>query len=241
MTRTAWWLALGLGACAPGRRGDAVGTAPPPVEPARAPSAEAPAPSRMAQPAPESATAQPAASAGAAEETLRLEGVVRLSPDTRAPPQKSFAGALFEAADGTVYVISYDADSPYHELRDQRVQVEAVRYTPIAQALLMPHLRVVAMKLAKPAPGPSLVEVGAERRIAGRFEERVFPEGSKLAGEKWLELVADDGARFSIQRLPAARPALGQPVTVTAHPVEPSPFVARPGGAYLWVLRIAPR
>jgi hypothetical protein len=172
------------------------------------------------------------------KETLRFEGMVRVPAESAAnQPGKKFRGAFLEQDDGTRWVLDYRVDSPFHALADRRVRVEGRRYEPPGQALIMPHLRVTSMKIAKLEGGPELVEVHGEEQLTGRFEKFTWEPGTKLAGETTVRFVVDGGGGFFIAH-GADAPPLGKPVTVHAYRVEPSPFVARPGGPYLWIMRI---
>jgi hypothetical protein len=87
-------------------------------------------------------------------------------------------------------------------------------------------------------PSASLYSVDAEREIEGRFEVVEGAEGTKSAGEKTTVFTGDDGTSYRLANSLSPEPAIGEHVVVSAHPVEPSRVVARPGGAYLWITHV---
>lgn len=172
------------------------------------------------------------------EGTMSLEGTVRVDRDEAdGTHRKRFLGALLEQDDGTTWVLTYRAESPFHELRDHRVRVEGTPYAPQHQALMARHLRVTSMKADPHESGVRVAQIFGEERLTGRFEEHTFPEGTKLAGERWIRFVDTGGTAFFLSH-GDGRPLLGETVTVVAHREKPSPFLALPGGPYLWILDI---
>lgn len=182
-------------------------------------------------------------SSGAQSGTTRFEAVVRVADAKQ--EGKPFRGAFVEQDDGTRWVITYRAESPFHDLRDHRVKVDGTPYEPAGQALTMRHLRVASLKLIETEPVrldqdlPD-VEVWGEERLTGQFEEYTWPAGTKLEGEKRVRFVDGDGTTYFLAHGDGSK-LLGKTVTLTAHRVEPSRHMARPGGPYLWVLEIEAR
>lgn len=168
------------------------------------------------------------------DEEQRFEAVVIAPRVNEKARGKTFAGAMVRQDDGSEWVVDYRPRSPFREMAGQRVLVEGSPYEPRDQALVKPHLRVRTMKVVKPTPEPSLVRVDGEEQLSGRFERHTFPEGTKLAGETMTRFVTDRGDVFWIAHGPTE--PLDQPLTLTAHRVEPSPFVTRVGGLYLWIV-----
>ncbi len=195
-----------------------------------------PAPS----PAPPSSSAAEASSAtDAAIGASSFEGTIRV-PDEEPPgKRKLFRGAWIERDGGERWVIDYAPDSPYRALRDRRVRVEGEIYEPKDQALVAKHFRVRSMLVVgKDATDAPLVRVGEQRHLLGLFSEITYPPRTKLAGEKETVFVDAGGANYHLAHMPEGRPALGARAAVEAYEVEPSPFVARVGGRYLWVLEV---
>lgn len=166
-------------------------------------------------------------------EERRFDAVVIAPQVTEKAHGKTFAGAMVRQDDGTEWVVDYSPRSPFREMDGQRVLVEGSPYEPRDQALVKPHLQVRTMKIIKPTLEPSLVRVDGEEKLSGHFERYTFPEGTKLAGKTMTRFVADRGDAFWIAHGPTE--PLDQPLTLTAHRVEPSPFVTRVGGPYLWI------
>ncbi|WP_096330863.1 hypothetical protein [Nannocystis exedens] len=172
---------------------------------------------------------------------LQFEAVVRVA-EPQSGDGEPFRGAFVEQDDGTRWVVTSRADSPFHELRDRRVTVEGTPYKPPGQTTAMKHLRVTVMKLVEVGAdnlleSPSLVEIHGEETLSGRFEMFTYPEGTKLAGEKMLVFVDERGTSYRLARV-SRTARRGKVVTVTGHRVEPTPFIARPGGPYLWIVDI---
>jgi hypothetical protein len=91
---------------------------------------------------------------------LRLEGIVRASRRDPSRQGKPFLGAQIECNDGTVWVITYEENSPFHAFADQHVVVLGEPYTPpTAEQHLMGrhggqklgHFHVSSIRLAEGA------------------------------------------------------------------------------------------
>jgi hypothetical protein len=167
-----------------------------------------------------------------------FEGIVRVAEDPKPGPGKKFRGAWIERDGGERWVIDYERESPFRELRDRRVRVEGETYAPEGQALVAKHFRVRSMELVTKDAGASLVRVGPRQRVKGQFGDMTWPAGTKLAGETMRVFVTEGGKSYFLARVPETTPAPGVTITVDAHEVEPSPFVTRPGGPYLWIRRV---
>jgi hypothetical protein len=138
-------------------------------------------------------------------------------------------------------VVSDEADPLLESFDGRRVDVVGEPLEPEGHALVAPHLQVRTLRLVNADPGARNVAIGAEVHLTGWFEEWTWPAGTKLAGEKTLRFVAVDGRSFFVAPLPA-QPPLGEPVTVRARAVEPSPFLGGvPGGDHLWVYEVRER
>lgn len=87
---------------------------------------------------------------------LRVEGVVRASRRNPNGQGKQFLGAAIECNDGTVWVISYEENSPFHAFADKHVVVSGEPYKPTGQHLTgwhggqtLGHLLVSSIQLAE--------------------------------------------------------------------------------------------
>lgn len=191
--------------------------------------------------APPSKGAEPTSAQQGAQGAMHFEAVVRVPKEETGPqPGKQFLGAMLVQDDGTEWVVTYRAESPFHKLRGERVVVDGAPYEPPGQALLKRHLRVSLLKVSKPSTDTSLVEIRGEEELTGQFKEIAFPKGTKLEGEVWVRFVDDGGTEFFLAH-GDGKPLLGKHVTVTGFRVEPSPYIARPGGPYLWVAEVKQR
>jgi len=111
----------------------------------------------------------------------------------------------------------------------------APRYSPEGQAIAATHFEVVSLRPLDTTV-PIDVALGEEKARSGRFVIYTWPEGTKLEGESATQFVADGGATYWLAARPGNLPPIGTTVTIRAREVEPSPFVSRPGGPYLWVV-----
>jgi len=164
-----------------------------------------------------------------------FEGVVRIAPDPAPGPGKKFRGAWIEREDGARWVIEYEAESPFRELRDRRVRVEGETYAPEGQALIGTHFRVRSMQIVGKDEEAPLVRIGERRRFRGRFGAKTWPAGTKLEGTTMRTFVDDADRSYFIAHVTEKDLPIDVPVTLDAHEVEPSPYIARPGGPYLWI------
>ncbi|WP_197041292.1 hypothetical protein [Chondromyces apiculatus] len=149
-----------------------------------------------------------------------------------------FRGVLLRRDDGSEWVIAEGAETPLHAMDGRRVRVEGMAYEPEGQALVLRHLRVAVLTIADLKEDAPYVEVRSEERLEGKFEPFTYPEGTKLAGERTILFIAAGGERFHVAHMPLKEREerlLGRALTVVGFRVEPSRFIARPGGPYLWI------
>ncbi|MCY1009770.1 hypothetical protein OV079_30250 [Nannocystis pusilla] len=197
---------------------------------------------------------QPRSSGRAASGLVELRAAVREQPPEKPvadeftatvrvdaePGDKKFQGVWLERDDGVRWVVAYRPEPWLAAFEGQRVQVTGAVYQPEGQAILAPHFRVETLRLAPGATTDApFVAVLAERRLAGTFQERVGGPGTKLEGERYLVFEADDGTAYLLANAPAGGDS-GRAATVKARVIEMSPYVARRGGPYLWVLDVEP-
>lgn len=165
---------------------------------------------------------------------VHLVGVLRIPKPERGNGKKIFSGVLIEPDGSPSWVASYESDGLWAAFDGRRVEIVGERYEPKDQALVAPHVRVKTLSLEHSDPNASMTRFGEEQTMQGKLVEYVWPEGTALAGEKWVRFVTTEGREFF---LASKRPAvpLDQPMTVRARIVEPSPYSARPGGEYVWI------
>jgi hypothetical protein len=90
------------------------------------------------------------------QKEIQLEGIVRASRRDPDGQGKQFLGAAIECSDGTVWVLTYQEDSPFHTFADRRVMVSGEPYKPTGQHLIgwqgarkVGHFRVANIRLAE--------------------------------------------------------------------------------------------
>lgn len=172
-------------------------------------------------------------------EVVSLSGTVRAVEEAPRGRGKRFIGVQLEADDGKRWVLCYGHDEVLESFDGKRVAVEGRSYVPQHQALVAPHVEVTRVAADRADTSLSHVSAGELVALEGAFEERVMPEGTKLAGEHILYFVAHDGRRFlALTRRPW--PALGAPTKAHVRTVEASPFTAHLGGPTVWVYRVEP-
>ncbi|GEM_PF-2342932 len=155
------------------------------------------------------------------------------------PGSKQFQGVWLEAESGERYLIDYRAQEWLRALEGRRVDVWGAVYEPSGQAIMATHFRVALLRVAEPTMEDWIIEIGARTRLRGSFTRYVWPAGTKLAGEGSTVFMDEGGVQHWLASVPEPGPPLDQPVVIDVVPVEPSNFVARPGGrAYLWVIEI---
>jgi hypothetical protein len=172
------------------------------------------------------------------DKNIRLEGVVHASRYGHGQG-KQFLGAAIECSDGTVWVISYDEQSPFHAFAGRQVVVSGEPYEPDPRSQLLigwrggrtlRHCRVSNMKLPDGTPNTELIEVGAGRHISGRFVR-----GKSGPEKSMMSFVDNEGVTFLVVNDPAGA-TVGPIVQVRAYPVRPSISIPGASGQYLWII-----
>jgi hypothetical protein len=176
----------------------------------------------------------PATNASSEHGTVHFFGVVKLPKPDLSHKGKIFSGVLIEADGGPTWVVSYEHDGLWEAFEGRRVEVTGERFVPQEQALVAAHVRVTKLSLERSDPTAKMTRFEEERTFDGKYFEYVWPEGTALAGEKWVRFVTNEGREFFLAHRPKDV-QLDQPTTVHARVCEPSIYAARPGGEYLWV------
>jgi hypothetical protein len=151
-------------------------------------------------------------------------------------PGKQFLGAVLECSDDTVWILDYGEQSPYHAFAGQPVVVEGEPYTPAGQRLIgwrgktLGHLRVSSMRIDDTASGATILDVGPERRLRGRFEPI-----SADPDRPGLIFMTADGETFHVVNDPAGS-TVSVDVEVSAYDVSLPPSPTSSGIAHLWVV-----
>lgn len=159
------------------------------------------------------------------------------------PGGKRFQGVWLVLSGGERLVVDYRATAWWMSFRGRKVRVTGEHWTPDprAQSIGAAHFRVHELSLIDPHQEPFAdpIGLGPERELDGQFEKYSWPEGTKLAGETVLVFRATAGPRYWLAATPDPTPVPEQPVRVRGRTVTPSPFAARPGGAYLWIRTVS--
>jgi len=214
---------LALTGCTPASPPAGSDPTPPPPAETKAEDAEPSAPTPLEPPvqAPEG-------------ETITLRAKVDIDDK---PGGKKFQGVWLVTEDGNRHVISYRADPWWTDFEGRTVDAVGRPYVPRGQAIMADHFRLEEMEVVDPTPEDPLIKITSERELDGKFIEVDWPKRSKLGGTKAWMFEAKDGTRYWLSDRPEKLPH-DEPVTITARIVEPSNFVARPGGPYLWVIEV---
>src|SRR5262245_46370626 len=102
---------------------------------------------------------------------IELEGIVRVSRYEPDSPGKQFLGATVESSDGTVWLITYEEQSPFLLFADCPVAARGEPYDPTGQrvsfrgATRTSHFRVSTMRLTAITPDTRYLEIGCEREL----------------------------------------------------------------------------
>jgi hypothetical protein len=85
---------------------------------------------------------------------VRLEGILRAYRRDSRFEDKPFLGAEIECKDGTLWIITYEEDSPFHRFADRQVVVSGEPYEPTGQHLIsdggkLGHFHVSSIRLAE--------------------------------------------------------------------------------------------
>lgn len=156
------------------------------------------------------------------------------------PGGKRFQGVWLEAAGGGRLLIDYRANEWWRPFEGKLVEARGEPYVPRGQAIMADHFRVHELHIVEPTVDDALISVHAAEDLTGTFTQYSWPKQTKLAGTKATVFVSDDGTQFWLSQKPDPMPQLDTPVRITARRVEPSNFIARPGGPYLWVISAEP-
>ncbi len=154
------------------------------------------------------------------------------------PSGKRFQGVWLRDRSDHRWVIDYRANPWWRPFEGLRVRAEGEAYTPKGQAISADHWRVRALRLIEPRSEKGLVAIEEETELNGRWTTYTWPKGTKLAGETMTVFMSESGQRYWLYHQPEQPPKAEVPVRIRARKVEPSPFIARPGGPYLWVLNV---
>jgi hypothetical protein len=200
---------------------------PPRDPPAATRSTPGPEPEAKPEAGPEADAPQEPSASQTLRGTLEIDGK---------PGGKKFQGVWIIADNEVRHVISYRADPWWRPFEGLQVEARGHSFAPRGQAISAAHFRVEQLEVIDPSPDDRLVSIAAERELTGAFTIYTWPEGAKLEGETTTVFRTDDGAQYWLSGVPDPAPALHRPVRITAREVEPSPFMARPGGPYLWVI-----
>lgn len=184
-----------------------------------------------------SCTSGPASDASRAEDPRAAESFeARVEIDPK-PGYKAFQGVWLARDGGERLVLAYRPEPWLKSFEGQRVRATGERYVPEGQAIMAPHFRVHTLALVDTKDAMGIINVGPEQEIEGAFEDRVGAPGTKLEGEPYRVFQAEGGEAFLLVNTPeGAQP--GKKTTIRARPVDLSPYVARRGGPYLWVLEV---
>lgn len=148
--------------------------------------------------------------------------------------------AVWLVSGKTRRVIDYRANQWWTPFDGRKVSATGASYTPVGQAISADHFRVHSLELVDPTPDDDMWKVGKQETIEGSFTTKAWPKQSKLGGESATIFRSDAGEDFWLHETGAIQFELDKPVTIEARRVEPSNFVARPGGPYLWVIELNP-
>lgn len=200
------------------------------------------APPREAPPAklsdsPEAQAIEPAVASKDTSALETLRGKVEIDEK---PGGKKFQGVWLIDDEDVRHVISYRADPWWQAFDGLEVEASGHAYTPRGQAITAAHFRVEELRVVEPGPDDPLVSISGELELTGTFAGYTWPEGTKLGGETVTVFRTDGGSQYWLSRVPEPAPALDVPMRITTREVEPSPFVARPGGPHLWVIEAKP-
>lgn len=152
---------------------------------------------------------------------------------------KGFQGVWLERAGGERLLIAYRPHGYWKPFAGHEVKVTGQRYVPAGEAVMAEHFRVHTLSI-DPKKMTDLVRVETERVFEGKVEERTMEPGTKLAGETLTFFVATDGTSYSFVHRLDEMPPVGKSVRVRARVVEPTPFITRLGGPYLWLIEVVP-
>lgn len=194
---------------------------------------EAPADANTPNPAPPSLSEMPPLGQ-APPEAPADEFRARVRIDKK-PGGKRFQGVWLVEESGQEWLIAYRPDPWWRPFEGEWVLVKGESYQPQGQSIGADHLRVERLRIETPEMEHELVEVREAVELAGTFTTYTWPKKTKLEGETATVFRSEEGDTYWLAAPVEDPPALDAPCTVSGRIVEPSPFVARPGGPYLWI------
>jgi len=147
-------------------------------------------------------------------------------------PRRGRVTTEINCADGAVWVIDYDEQSPYQAFIGRRVVVSGFPCHPPMQHRIevTGHFAVSRMQLAAPEADAWLIDVGLPQEFAGRFKR-----SANEAAETQLAFLTENGDTFSVVNNPAGM-SVNEVVDALAYPVQLSPCVSRRLRLSLWVV-----
>lgn len=147
-------------------------------------------------------------------------------------PRRGPVTTQIQCADGAVWVIDYDEQSPYQAFIGRRIVAYGFPCHPPLQHRIKVagHFAVSKMELGAPAPDAWLTEVGPAQELAGRFEH-----ATGAAVESELSFLTNNGDAFCVVNNPAGL-AVEDHVNVLAYPVRLSPRISKGLRQSLWVI-----
>jgi hypothetical protein len=148
-------------------------------------------------------------------------------------PRRGPVTTEIQCADGDVWVIDYDEQSPYQAFIGRRIVASGYPCHPPLQHRIRVtgHFAVFSMKITEPPADAWLIEVGPRQELAGTFEHTTDPE----AAESELSFITETGDAFRVVNNPAGM-AVNQFVNTLAYPVQLSPCASRSPQQSLWVI-----
>ncbi|MBW1878903.1 MAG: hypothetical protein JRI25_12375 [Deltaproteobacteria bacterium] len=151
------------------------------------------------------------------------------------PGYKHFQGVWLEREDGDRWVIDYRARDCWTPFDGHRVRVVGEQYQPEGQAIGAIHFRVETLEVLDPMSMTSLVSVGPEKALTGRMARVSGEPGTKMEGSSYLVFTASDGTGYQLINPTAVSDHVGTQVSITARPVERSPYSTHMPGPTLWI------
>jgi hypothetical protein len=164
-----------------------------------------------------------------------LKGIVRARRYNPDGEGKQFLGAAIECADGRVWLIAYDEQSPFHAFDGCEVVASGEPYEPSGQVLIgwngemVGHFRVATMRSVAARAEAEIEEVGPERHLSGRFESQ-----KSDTGESMLLFISGSDS-FSVANDPPGV-EVGPRLDVVAYPVRLSQSRRNASRTYLWIV-----
>ncbi len=151
------------------------------------------------------------------------------------PGPRRFQGVWLEHGDRR-WVVDYRARELWRSFDQLDVSVTGYCFVPYGEAIDASHFAVETLRVVdRKAARGQLLGIGPEIVLTGRFAERSYPAGSKLADSAESVFEAD-GISFSIA---GGEPASTGPATLLVREVEISlSYAATTGGSPLWIVAV---